>query len=441
MTNAIISKSLSLVTLLSAAAISNAAPQYTLDQSVSIAQQQDPWLRGSEFRQQATEAKSIAAGQLPDPVVSLSFANLPTDSFDVDQEPMTQFKVGVKQAIPRGDSLALKQDQLAQMSAQQPYMRQDRRAKVAVTVGQLWLEAFRSQETIRLIEKDRSLFEHLVDVAQVSYASAGGKTRQQDLVRAQLELTRLEDRLTKLRQQKESTQASLGEWLMGPEHRVFEIAPTLPDIKLVGLSPVDTRNEESGSRLPSFLWHPAIKAIDQKIQVGTTGIELAKQKYKPQWGINASYGYRDEDPMGNDRADFFSVGVSFDLPLFTEQRQDRELQSAVAQEAAIRTEKALKLRSMRADYEAASAELRFLNQRYALYQDRLLEEIHDQAEASLTAYTNDTGDFAEVVRARIAELNANIDFLNIKIDRLKAILQLNYFSVSTNGNDTEGSKL
>jgi hypothetical protein len=53
--------------------------------------------------------------------------------------------------------------------------------------------------------------------------------------------------------------------------------------------------------------------------------------------------------------------------------------------------------------------------------------VHDQAQASLTAYTNDAGDFAEVVRARIAELNANIDFLNISVDRLFAIAELNYF--------------
>ena len=53
--------------------------------------------------------------------------------------------------------------------------------------------------------------------------------------------------------------------------------------------------------------------------------------------------------------------------------------------------------------------------------------MHEQAEASLSAYTNDDGDFAEVVRARIAELNARIDALDIEIERLKTIAQLNYF--------------
>ncbi len=34
-------------------------------------------------------------------------ANFPTDSFNINQEPMTQLTVGVSQMFPRGDSLAL----------------------------------------------------------------------------------------------------------------------------------------------------------------------------------------------------------------------------------------------------------------------------------------------------------------------------------------------
>jgi hypothetical protein len=54
-------------------------------------------------------------------------------------------------------------------------------------------------------------------------------------------------------------------------------------------------------------------------------------------------------------------------------------------------------------------------------------EIAEQAEASLTAYTRDDGDFAEVVRARIDGLNARIEALDIDIARLQVISQLNYF--------------
>ena len=94
---------------------------------------------------------------------------------------------------------------------------------------------------------------------------------------------------------------------------------------------------------------------------------------------------------------------------------------------AIRTERALLLRTMVSSFETQRSRLLRLEDRRALYRTRLLKEIQDQADASLTAYTNEEGDFAEVVRSHIAELNARIDAFNIDVDRLKTIAQLNYF--------------
>ncbi|RLA46043.1 MAG: transporter [Gammaproteobacteria bacterium] len=427
----------------------------TLTEAVDIAQRNDPWLVGSEYRQQAIEAQSTAAGTLPDPVVSVGFANLPTDTFDFDQEAMTQFKVGVSQTFPRGHSRALDQKRLSLLGAQYPYQRDDRRAKVAVNITSLWLEVFRATESIRLIEQDRALFEDLVDVAQSSYSTAVGRTRQQDLIRAQLELTRLEDRLTVLHERRDMSRAKLNEWLhaapgspppAGARGQAGisanlalsdKLAETLPQIELRHPTLYEAGTAPSPQDIASHLRsHPAILSLDRKIDASRAGIELAEQKYRPQWSVNASYGYREDDPVDNpsmdrDRPDFFSFGVAFDLPLFTSKRQDRQVQSAIAGSEAVRTEKWLALRNMIATFETQRSKLLRLNQRQLLYQSRLLREMQDQAEASLTAYTTDDGDFSEVVRARIDELNARIDALDIEVDRLKTISQLNYFFVTS----------
>ena len=181
--------------------------------------------------------------------------------------------------------------------------------------------------------------------------------------------------------------------------------------------------------VPYFARHAAVVAIDKKVKATKTGITLAKQKYQPQWGVNASYGYRADDPMGNSRADLFSVGVSFDLPIFTENRQDKEVQSAISTTEAIKTEKLLLLRQLLGSYSSAKGRLQRLKDRQILYKAKLLPQIHDQAEASLTAYTNDDGDFAEVVRARIAVLNAEIDELTLDVEEQKIHLELNYLFI------------
>ncbi|MDQ7073294.1 MAG: TolC family protein [Gammaproteobacteria bacterium] len=181
-----------------------------------------------------------------------------------------------------------------------------------------------------------------------------------------------------------------------------------------------------------FVKHPSVLALESRIQASETDVELSRQKYKPQWGINAAYSYRADTPNGRSRADFLSLGINFDLPLFTENKQDKQLQASVAESEAIKTQKWLLLRKMIADFQANKVQLHRLQERSQLYEQELLPKIREQAEAALTAYTNDEGDFAEVVRARIDVLDAEIDNLGINVDSQKTISQLNYYLEANN---------
>lgn len=412
------------------------ATEYTLQQAVEQAQVNDPWLQGSVHQQMSQQAQSVDAGTLPDPVVNIGLLNLPSDSFDFSDQNMTQFKVGVTQVFPRGDTRSLKRDKLENLSVMHPLMRADRQAQVAVSVAHLWLEAFRYQQTIRLIEKDRNLFEYLVDVAESSYTSAAGRTRQQDLIRAQLELTQLDDRLTLLKQQRDKNLADLGQWLDD-----LNVTLASDDIEVAKLYPHLHKalqrhfSQDELALTDILISHPLILNIDQKIHVSDIDIRIAEQSYRPQWGLNASYAYRDESPRGEDRPDFLSLGISFDVPLFTAHRQDKRVQSAKAEFQSTKTQRDLALRELKAAYQSSVVSYQRLKQRQTLFESRLLLEMHQQAEASLTAYTHDDGDFAEAVRARIAELNARIEALNIDIDIHKTLAQLDYFHAGQRKHD------
>ena len=412
----------------------------SLEQAIMLAQQNDPWIHGSQLQQQAIENRSIASNTLPDPTVSISMMSLPTDSWELDQEAMTQFKVGVSQMLPRGDSLAIKSSQLKIEASKYSMLRDDRKAKLKTKVSGLWLDAYLAQKIIALIESDRALFEQMAEVARASYSSAVGKTRQQDVIRAQLEIIQLEDRLTAQKQTLETSIARLNEWLYlydssnldqafdfdaGPI--AFGVSKTLPAIALANPSMLKATQYSRNKLAQALASHPAVLAIDVKKKVSEKAIELAKQQYKPQLGVSASYGYRDDMPSGDSRADLFSVGVSFDLPLFTENRQDKQVAASIAESEAVKTEKLLLIKQMISSVEKELRQLGRLSQRQSIYQQQLLKQTHEQAEASLTAYTNDDGDFAEVVRARIAQLNAQISALQIDVEALKTVARINYF--------------
>ncbi|MDP7593270.1 MAG: TolC family protein [Litorilituus sp.] len=416
----------------------------SFSQVINSAKKNDPWLEGSHYKQQSLEALSVAQNTQPDPRISIAFANLPTDTFSLSQEGMSQFKVGFSQMFARGDTLSIRNKQLQLASQQQPLQRQDRENKVTVSAGSLWLDLFKVQESIELIEQNRNLFEQLSQLAEASYVSGLGKTRQHDIVRAQLELTRLEDKLVQLKLEQNRYQAMLSQWLsdysqkkyptaLNDNNKVIDnirVSAQLPWLSLTNKVLVYDNKELNANKLAlQFVNHPAVQAIDKKVATQAMAIELAEQKYKVQWGVNASYGFRNDDVMGNNRADLLSLGLVFDLPLFTDNKQDYEVKSAIAKTQVIKTEKLLLLRQLMSAFVSAKGQLLTVNERQTLYTEKLLPQIYDQAQASLTAYNNNDGDFSDVVRARIAQLNAQLDYLAMNVQEQKIILEINYLIV------------
>ena len=408
-------------------------------EAIDRAKVNDPWISGSEFKQAQLNAMAVSAGQLPDPQMSLGIANIGADSFAFNQEPMTQLKVGVSQMFTRGKSRSLKTEQMHLLADEQPLLRANRLALLTLQTSHLWLDVFKAQESIKLIEKDQSLFEQLVDLVEASYSSGFGQTRQADVIRAELELTRLEDRLTQLSQVRESSSEQLRGYIsqqylaqpytvMQNQDKLYlNLKSELPEITLLAEGLINLGKVSNQQLLMALLnKHPAVQAFDRQIEAENKSVELATQKYKPAWGVNASYGYRDDAENNIRRDDLFSVGVTFDLPLFTKNRQDQDVKAAVSSVAAKETEKTLLLRQLLFSFDEEMAKLNRLEQRKKLYADSLLPQMNQQVEASLNAYTHDDGDFAEVIRAKIAELNAQIDFLDIAVDTTKTEVKLNY---------------
>ena len=397
--------------------ISGAAVGLSLDRAINLAQANDPWLHGSQLRESALAAEAISASTLPDPILSFGAANLPTDSFDFRQEGMTQASIGITQRLPRGNSRELMGKQKRQLGQQQAMLRADRQAKVAATVSQLWLEGYRAEQSMALIERTRPLFEQLLTLSRSNYGAGLARAGQQDIISAELALSRLDDRLLMLQQQRDTARDQLSEWL-GTEAITAFSNDTFRDIRIR-----DIKDRRLASALQA---HPAIRAIEQTIAVAQSDVALRQEQYKAEWAVNAKYAHRADDPLGNDRADLFSIGVSVDLPLFTAKRQDQNLSAAQARAEANRTDKALLLRKMMANLKTQFNRLQGIDERLTLYNSRLLREARKQVSVNLNAYQNDKGDFREVIQAQIDALNVDIDAFNLRIDRQKTSVNIAY---------------
>ena len=398
----------------------------SLEQAISSAVIDDDWIIANKQIELSLSEQSISAGQLPDPRMSIGLSNMPLDTFNFNQEPMTQLRIGINQTFPRGDTLELQQRQKMQQSEVNPFLRDDRNANVALQVSTLWLNSFLAQQSIELIENDRELFEQLVDLTGVRYTSATGLARQHDLVRAQLELTRLDDRLAMLRQLQNTNKQKLSQWL---PYQLLSMPLSSSTPKIEAPS---THLTSLSQAAEFFANHPTIRAHDKRIEIAQTKVALTQQGLKPSYSVGASYGYRDNAPMGIQRADFITLDLSFDIPYFSEKRQKPNIRASRYIASARQTERILLFKELFSNYQQANAQLDVLNERKALFEDTLLDQMSDLTETRLSAYTADEGDFEEVMRAFIGELNTKIELLEIDIQRLQVISRLNYLTATAN---------
>ncbi len=393
----------------------------TLKEAEHIALTDEPGIISQQWQAKALSEQSVADGQLMDPKLQLAVANLPTDTFDFDQENMTQFKVGILQQFPAGNTLDLKQQKTLKQAQLFDSRISERKITILKDVRLTYLEVYYWEQAYKTIRQNKRFFSQLVDIVQSMFSV--GRNNQQDLIRAQLELSRLDDRLTKITQKIKTQRSKLSRWI-GSQNSYNPLAKKLPDIFTPDLSSL---SDEELTQL--FMTHPKIQEIDKKLEISRKDIELVKESYKPGWGLNVSYGYRDNKPDGpnRNRADFVSAGVTIDLPLFTANRQDKKLLSKEHQYQALKDKRNEILRQLVSGLQQEIANEEQLEKRHQLYYKLLLPQAKRQTKASLLAYQSDRGDFADVMRAYIDDLNANLDERRIAVDHLQTRARILYF--------------
>ena len=385
-----------------------------LQQAEKLAVRADPVIEGFRAKSRSHTETSVADSSLPDPQLRLGAANVPVDTFDLEQEQMTQLKLGIMQHFPRGDSLTIKQKQSRYLSESAQAKADDETLKVIRDVRENYLNLFYELAARRIILETRKLFSELLKITESSYAA--GRADQQDVVLADLELSRLDDRATKIKASEESYRARLGQWI--GDAAWYDIStefPRLPELpETVDLNHVISQ-------------HPLIRAESANIEASKQQSEIARQEYRPGWSLVVDYGYRSGDnPDGSDRADFATAMVSMDVPLFTGKRQDKKLASSEQNVAAARYEKDDRLRQLKAQYETNRHLWLRLGEREQLYKNSLLTAAKNNARVSLKAYQSGVSEFNTLMRAQITELDMRLENLRVRVDRSIAQAKILY---------------
>lgn len=377
----------------------------TLAEAEDLALRQEPGQSEFLAKAEGLKEQATAAGQLPDPELRLGLANFPIEFGGFSTEPMTQAVLGIHQSFPAGDTRTLSTQQFQSLSVEMDRRADARVRDVQTAVRTAWLDTYYWERARAIVSDSRPYFEDLVTVTRSLYAV--GRKDQQDVLRAELELSRLDDRLIDIERQRRAARAALSQWI-GPAslRPVAEKPPAwskVPDRQ--ALSDELTR-------------HPVVLAADARLDARDAGVQLAEERDKPGWAIDFGYGYR-EGFMADDspRSDFVSLSVTIDLPFFSENRQDREFAAALSERRAAANSREALLRQLTSRLDAEFARWEALSQRIELYEQRILIQTADQSNAALAAYRSDTGDFSDVMRGVIDDLDARLELARLQTER------------------------
>jgi outer membrane protein TolC len=386
----------------------------SLQAAEAIATRQDPSVEAMESRRQALDEMAVASAQLPDPMVKAGLMSLPTDTWKLDQEPMTQVLIGISQKFPRGKSRKLKSEQFSEQSKALDESAQDMRLRIRLSVRDAYLDVLRQIKLAQVNNEAITAFADLEDITQDYYAT--GRVQQQDVLRASVERAKAEDRATRIAEEEEHARAQLAAWVGDDAYRQLDSDwPALPAV-------ADQDTIEKG-----LLNHPRIAALQQQATAADTGVELARQRYKPEFGVDLAYGARSGNNMdGSSRSDLFSVMLVMDLPFFHGNRQDRYVAAAVSQSSAALYDRDDMLRRMASQVRAAASARQRQLERQDRYQKRLLPDARFNADAALSAYQAALENLTTLMRARITEYDLQLDYVRLEADLLKTQALLLY---------------
>ncbi|MFQ5487350.1 MAG: TolC family protein, partial [Gammaproteobacteria bacterium] len=374
----------------------------SLDHAVAMALAGNPGLAAIEARARALEELPAQKGTLPDPQLLFNLMNLPVDTFSFSQEAMTQVQIGISQMLPYPGKLAL-QEEVATLEASAADDKvAEMRLRLVRDVRTLWWTLYYLDRALEVVASNQELLRQFVTIAQTKYKV--GKGLQQDVLLAQVELSKLLDREIALQGMRRIMAARLNALLDRQVDTVVrlvrQVDESLPELARDGM--LYQAAEDS---------RPLLRQQSRQIEAARLRRDLAKKDYYPDFRVGALYGFRSgENPNGSSRADFATFMFSMNLPIYAGSRQDRKLDqrnSELSRErytfSDLRSRVAAEIATALADYQRA-------RQQASLFREGIIPQATQTVASMRAGYQVNKVDFLNLVRAQITLFNYQVQY-------------------------------
>lgn len=371
-----------------------AIPVLELSDVIREALAKNPGVQSAMHTVNAQQHKIPQAKSLADPMVSVGW-NGNLAPFSVQEgDPSSYRGVSVSQQIPYPGKLKLRGQIVGKDVDIAQWDYEGVRRRLVAEVKAAYYEYFFYDKALQITRKDKDLLQKLSSISEARYKV--GKGMQQDVLRSQVEITMLLQRVTVLEQQRATAEARLNTFMARDPGRPLppaaSVEPAALNEKLDSLYTLAGKND-------TFL-----QREQQMVGKSQLATQLAHKDYLPDFGVAYMYQQRPMLPDMNGMT--FTVNV----PVFYKTKQREEVRQAT--EEVISAERSRDDRNnelqfeLKQNYLSAQASKQLLD----LYSKAIVPQSSLALESSMSAYEVGNVDFLTVLSNFSTILNYEVDY-------------------------------
>lgn len=400
-----------LAALASWAAAQTPEKRVSLRELTTEAIARNPEIVAAQKKYEAARQRPTQESSLPDPMVSVGYAAVgnPLPGAGLGSQPLANAGIMVSQEVPYPGKLKLK-GEMAAKEAQAEF--QEYQSTQLSVVSRLKQAYYRLQYTYAasdLLTRNRDLLDKLLKVTEDRYSV--GRAAQQDVFKAQTQISILETRLVKLEQERSSREAEIDSLLNRPARtpigRPEDVKPKELTATLEDLFAAARRNS------------PMLARDQKMIERSELAVNAARKEYYPDVTFNGGY-YN----MGLGMPPMYEFRADVKVPLYFWRKQRAGVNEQVSN-----------LSQSRRTYEAADQDLRYRIQDdfnmaqssaklMKLYTQTVVPQGNLALESSLSTYETGSVDFLSVLSNFTMVLDYEMNYYDEALNYALALTRL-----------------
>ena len=380
-----------------------------LTEILRIARANNPGLEAAFQRWKEALERIPGATTLPNPRLTLGGY---LSAVETRVGPM-RGRVGLAQPLPWFGKLELAGGIAFEAAEEARELLESARLELDQRVRDTWYEYTWLDQAIVITEGNRDLLLHWESVARTRLESGLGKYA--DVIRAQVELGKLEDRIQTLRDLRHPLRADLNAALNRPSDAPLpspgDMLPDPPEV-------------DKGFLMSSLgETNPVLRAMEHRIRAAEQGIELADKAYYPDFVVGADYsfiGSAKNSGVAGSGDDALALTLGLELPIFR-RSYAAGVRSAEARMSAAQRDREEALNRLHADLEMALYQFRDADRRVGLFRESLIPKGEEVVQTLDTGYQSGDEGFLDLIDAQRVLLEFQLQAARAESDRAQAL--------------------